>query len=716
MTRRATIPTRLTFAISVLTSPAALMLAQGRALAADRAAGAVLPIQKIVLYRSGVGYFERHGRVQGSERVQLRFKADQVNDILKSLVLLDLDGGRIDAVSYNAKEPLARRLASFKVDISKSPSVADLFQQLRGSRVSVTGPEGAVEGTILSVESRPVAVKDDREPTYISQYFVNLVSSAGVKSIMVPAIASFRFLDEELNEELNKALAALAEQREETSKAVDLTFSGEKDRLRRVVAAYIHEMPVWKASYRLVLPDDEKSVKPDLAKKGTLTMQGWAIVENTTDEDWKDVRLSLASGRPVSFTMDLYEPLFVPRPAIPVPVLAGVMPRIYESAMLRQDFGRITPADAASLGKERARAGFRAEASPAEGGVSAMEYEGTFALKGDDFSSYAAQAQATAGEAGETFMYTLDAPVSLDRQRSAMLPILTAPVEGRRVSIYNAAAMPKHPMRGVQFRNSSDLHLMPGPISVYDGAAYAGDSQIPHTSRGQERLLSYAVDLDVLGETKTTGTETILKFTIIDGLLQSESKHRQTVNYTMSNNDAARGRVVLVEHARSAGWDLIEPKEPAETTENLYRFEIPVEASKSASLTVVQEHTRWQQFGLVDYDLALLLRYAKEGKASQAVVDAVKKAAGIHARIQDQARRIADLQARMSEITAEQGRIRSNMNTIERNTDLYRRLLSKLNDQETQMEQHQSDRDEAQRLKEAAEKELRDYLRDLRVD
>lgn len=714
-------------ALAVL-SPLAVRDAAGQAAPAVAPPGAKaddanadLPIRSIILYRSGVGYFERQGSVQGEQRASLAFKTEQINDILKSMVLLDLDGGRVNAVTYNSKEPLSRRLASFGLDISGMPGTTELLAKARGSRVTIVGPEGEIAGTILGVEERPVILKSDRGDTTAKMPFVNLVTSAGIRGVMTSSIVSFTFADAQLNEDLGKALAALAEQRTENVKAVDLSFSGEANKLRRVVVGYIHEMPVWKTSYRLVLPDEAKD---KAGEKANFTLQGWAIVENTTDQDWKNVRLSLASGRPVSFTMDLYEPLFTPRPEVAVPVLSGVMPRVYESATNRQSM-RFTTSSGGFQTRREAPAEFAlsAPARDREVQAPAAAKEAVFGsdddfveLGADDFAAYAAQAQASAGVAGETFMYSLDAPVTLERQRSAMLPILTTPVEGRRVSIYNPAAFPKHPMRGVQFTNNADLHLMPGPISVLDGAAYAGDAQIPHTSRGQQRLLSYSVDLDVLGATEQKATNTVVKVKIVDGLVEMSRKVRQQAIYTLTNNDSKRGRLVLVEHPKVSGWDLIEPAKPAETTENLYRFETPIEAGKSASLSVVQEQTQMEQIGLVNVSLDQLLIYAKDGKTSPAVIDAVKKAAAMQAKVSEIAQRLARVEEQRQEISGDQSRIRNNMTSIDRNSELYRRYTTKLNEQESVLEKLAAERIEAEEAKNAAEKELRDYLRDLDVE
>lgn len=722
----ATLASCLTAALVVAPlTPLALRDAAGQnAPAAARAENnnlAQLPIKNIVLYRSGVGYFQRAGTVTGVQAASLSFQTEHINDILKSMVLLDLDGGRIDAVTYNSKEPLARRLASFGVNIGDSPSIAALLQQLRGSAVTIEGADGPVEGTILGVERRlvtPAAASTDAAPAAPLDDFVTIVTSRGIRAVRISAISSFSFKDPALNDELAKALAALAEQRTENVKSVDLSFTGDPGAQRRIVVAYVHEMPVWKASYRLVIPDTGSGA-PD--EKIPMTLQGWALVENTTDHDWEGVNLSLASGRPVSFTMDLYEPLYTPRPRLPVPVMAGVLPRIYEAATNRQGFAssgagfynrQAAPASAASdvadsnmMRRTRGDLSFSGESAEASAAISA-----------DDLAQFAASSQATAGQAGETFLYTLDAPVSLERQRSAMLPILTAPVQGQRVSIYNPAAMPASAMRGVRFDNDSGLHLMPGPISVSDGPAYAGDAQIPHTSRDQTRIISYSVDLDVQCDTRHAPESNLTKLRIVDGVLELTSKQLSKTFYSFTNNDSTKPRLMLVEHARDDAWELIEPAKPAETTQNLYRFEVPIEAGKSATLGVTTQRISRTTVALTSYNLDQLLSYTTDGRASKAVLDAARAASAINARIVDAERQIAALVNQRGSITSDQSRIRDNMSGLDRNSELYRRYTAKLAEQETTLETLQTQEATLRQTKAAAESELADFLRDLDVE
>lgn len=703
--------------------------------AKDAAAKDKLPITGLTLYRSGVGSFERTGMVDGNADVQLRFDTDQINDIIKSMVLLDLDGGHIDTVSYGSKEPLSRQLASFGVDISDNPSAAQLLDRLRGSPVKLTTPEGPVSGTIMNVENRPTIIGGSPQSPASRQDlpWINLITPEGVRSINLTAVTGFQLLDKQLSDELNKALAALAGHRADNVKTVDLSLSGQG--ARRIVVNYVYEMPVWKTSYRLILPDlPPKTDKPDpkaTKPSSQFTMQGWAIVENTTDEDWKDIELSLVAGRPVSFRMDLYEPLYVFRPEIAVPTVPGVMPRTYEGgegyakekdrdAALREEADKLNFAKSPGRpggAPEPAMAARRSLSTGAGGAYQdAAEAKPKFDISGDDMARYAAQSQAQAGEAGEVFEYTLKTPVTIDRQRSAMIPILSSAIDGRRVSIYNRGDSPDHPMRGVEMTNNSGLQLMPGPVSVYDGATYAGDSQVGHISAGDKRLLAYAVDLDVAASVQENTTYDLRKIRIVDGLLEQTTLQRNRVSYAFTNKDQSRGRTLLVEHPKSQGWTLVEPKKADQETESLYRFEVELAAGKTAALSVVQEWMQSQQLQLLQYDLNTLMGYAKNGKVSQAVVDAFKKAAAIQADINASEQRLAQLDQERQAIDADQTRIRQNMGSIDRQAEYYTRLLKKLNDQETRLEEIKTAREKEQGNLNALREQFAAYLRTLNVE
>ncbi|MFN0011904.1 MAG: hypothetical protein ACKVS8_09705 [Phycisphaerales bacterium] len=694
-------------------------LAQPAGAAAAQAVGAAqndLPITQVLLYRSGVAAFQRDGRVDGNARLALKFEVSQINDILKSLQVLD-KGGRVESVTYSSKDPLARRLGSFGVPIGDDPSLATLLGRLRGSVVRVSMPEGEITGTVLGVETRLVSSTKDSPP--VSRAFVNLVTAKGIRSIDSTLATSFQLEDAALAEELNKALAAVAESRSERSKSVDVAVSGSGT--RDVIIRYIHETPVWKTSYRLLLPEGNEAKAP---ASDQFNLQGWAIVENTTDSDWRDVSLSLVAGRPVSFTMDLSEPLYVFRPNLPVPTVPGVLARAYEEAMapVRQ------LASDAMGGQSVATEAWRRESAPARTSrfgkaasapadrAAAMPASAAVEVSADDLLNYSPSAAARGTELGESFFYKVSAPITIERQRSAMIPFLTSPVGGRRVSIYNRIDRPEHPMRGVEITNSSDLQLLPGPIAVYDGAIFAGDATISHLPPGDKRLLAYAVDLDIKTRATPEATDEITKIRIVDGAFEVTNLNRMKMLYRFDNNDKKRARTVIVEHPKNSPYKLVGDLKATEDTPSNYRFEVSIDAGKSTELVVNEEWVRSQQVGLSGYSMPDLVRLSKNGKVSNGVLDAVRTWAQKNAAAEEAQRELAQLDERGARSATEQERISQVMQRVPNNSEVYANYMKDLNQAANEGRAIKGQREAAVAKATAAMRDRDDFLRNLKVD
>jgi exonuclease VII small subunit len=669
-----------------------------------------LPVTRLTLYRSGVGSFERRGQITGDMSVQLKFNVDQINDILKSMVVLDM-GGRVESVGYGSKDPLSRRLSSFGVDISDNPSMAALLARLRGTNVTVTTTEGPVTGSVLGTETRPEAQGAATAPIQVT--YLNLISG-GIRSVKLSDVKSFVVNDEQLAAELDKALAAMADQRADRIKTVDISTRGAG--ARELVVAYVHETPVWKTSYRLVIPDEKAG------KNSQTNIQGWAIVENTTDEDWENVSLALVAGQPVSFKMDLYEPLYSPRPTVAVPMAAGVMPKVYDLA-LRADLERaeMKVANRATPGAGGVVGGYKDAARAAEmpapasamaerrGGVSAGK-----AMSGDDLLAFGMPAAAH-GEEGELFRYELDAPVTIQRQRSAMLPILGAPIESRRVSIYNPGDGQPHPMRGLELTNNTAMQLMPGPVSVFEGGTYAGDAQIGHIPAGDKRLLAFATDLEVGVTTKSSTDSVVRKTRIVKGVLERTIKYVNTSEYTFVNKDMARGRTLLVEQPRMGGYELVGIS-PTETTETLYRFEVGLEAGKAGTLKIPQEATGSTTLAVTDIDTRTLFEYCTDGKASEAVINAVRELAKRRDALEVARQKVSALETSTAEIDKDQSRLRQNMIQLDRASQLYAQYMQKLTAQEKKIDELGVQLEQARDGVRSSEKELADFVATLSVE
>ncbi len=305
--------------VSLLAGMASLVTAvkaagpEGGAVAREAAA---LPLSEVILYTSGVGYFQRDGQVEGNARLDLRFKTDDINDLLKSLVVQDFDGGQVATVTYGSRDPIAKTLKSFGIDLTTNPGLGGLLGQIRGEQVEVATP-ARITGTVLGVETKKRLADENK---VVEVEYLNLLTEEGLRSIPLEQIQRIKLLNDRLDAELRQALAVLAAGHDTQKKTVSVQFDGPGK--RRVSVAYIAATPVWKTSYRLVLDEKEAPF-----------LQGWAIVENTTDDDWNDVRLSLVSGRPISFAMDLYQPLYVNRPLVEPELFASLRPQVYGQAM-----------------------------------------------------------------------------------------------------------------------------------------------------------------------------------------------------------------------------------------------------------------------------------------------------------------------------------------------------------------------------------------------
>ena len=682
----------------------------------SRAAEPALPLEKVVLFTSGVGFFQHGGKVDGDAQVEMAFKSEQINDLLKSMVLEDRDGGTVAAVSYASRDPITKTLGTFAVNLTDNPSIGQILGRLRGARIEVAAAPPA-SGTIVGVEKRTVPVGDDQT---VEKEFVTILTKEGLRTLALDTITRLKLLDERLQGELEKALAVLALGTDNDRKSVTLDFAGKG--ARRVRVGYVQEAPVWKTSYRVVLgAEDGKAAEKDKDKKQEKALlQGWAIVENTTDQDWKDVRMSLVSGRPISFRMDLYQPLYVPRPEVRQELYASLLPQQYGQDLAKRDRefaaagerqGRIQLAR-----QEKAASGLRGAAAayaPAESSV--VGDEKALSL---DMAANAGSIQSVAQGAalGELFRYEIDKPVSIARQRSAMLPIVSEQIEAEKVSIYDDRVLAKHPLAGLRLVNSTKLNLMQGPVTVYDGDVYAGDARVEDLAPGSERLVSYAVDLDVEVAPRTEPhPEEIVSVKLAKGTLVVTRKLARRKIFEIKNS-AADAVKLLVEHPREEPWKLVAPEKPAETTRDRYRFAVTAEPGKPVTREVAEEQQMLQQLALVNTDDSTILFFTNAKQTSPAVKEAltavIERKREIERFVQERAKREQEVNV----VGQEQERIRQNMAQLERTSDLYTRYVQKFAVQEDRVETLRKEVADLQAKELEARRALDDYLQQLELN
>ena len=682
----------------------------------SRAAEPALPLEKVVLFTSGVGFFQHGGKVDGDAQVEMAFKSEQINDLLKSMVLEDRDGGTVAAVSYASRDPITKTLGTFAVNLTDNPSIGQILGRLRGARIEVEAAPPA-SGTIVGVEKRTVPVGDDQT---VEKEFVTILTKEGLRTLALDTITRLKLLDERLQGELEKALAVLALGTDNDRKSVTLDFAGKG--ARRVRVGYVQEAPVWKTSYRVVLgAEDGKAAEKDKDKKQEKALlQGWAIVENTTDQDWKDVRMSLVSGRPISFRMDLYQPLYVPRPEVRQELYASLLPQQYGQDLAKRD------REFAAAGERQGRIQLARPEKAASGlrGAAAAYAPAESSVVGDgnalslDMAANAGSIQSVAQGAalGELFRYEIDKPVSIARQRSAMLPIVSEQIEAEKVSIYDDRVLAKHPLAGLRLVNLTKLNLMQGPVTVYDGGVYAGDARVEDLVPGSERLVSYAVDLDVEVAPRTEPRpEEIVSVKLAKGTLVVTRKLARHKIFEIKNSGADAVKL-LVEHPREEPWKLVALEKPAETTRDRYRFAVTAEPGKPVTLEVAEEQQTLQQLALVNTDDSTILFFTNAKQTSPAVKEAltavIERKREIERFVQERAKREQEVNV----VGQEQERIRQNMAQLERTSDLYTRYVQKFAVQEDRVETLRKEVADLQAKELEARRALDDYLQQLELN
>lgn len=712
-------------AITLLAGSAALgqPVPPPAATAPAAAPAADLPISRVVLFSSGVGYFERSGGVDGGSEVRLMFKTEDINDILKSLVVL---GPKQASVTYAARDPVAKALQSFAVDITANPSLGQLLNQLRGAKVMVDATT-IFGGTILGVEPRKKVLEDGK--TTVTVDVLNVLSEDGLRSVELPTIQKIRLTDADLDKELTRALEVLSAARDKNKKPVTISVGGAGK--QDVTLGYVVAAPVWKTTYRLVADAKDKPF-----------LQGWAIVENTTDADWKSVKLSLVSGQPISFVMDLYTPLYASRQVVQPELYANLQAQVYSETLRREDDaarnggfsggvhgpvaapsapmapGRGLARDQAAIGQSQSeqldRLSEKQNGNRAKG------------LAGDGYAftswnvagmeSSALQGQAVA----DLFEYPIALPVNLERQKSAMFLIVNQPVEAERLSIFDPSAHPKFPLNGFDLKNSTGLYLMQGPITIYDSGAYAGDARINDLPAGSRRLISYSLDQKrevMMPEPKTTDELVTLK--IDHGVLVATRKAERETRYQLVNKEE-KERLVLVQHPFTPGWTLLEPKDQKPATQDLYRFRVTVPAKKdnkngAAELKVAEERILDQRYGLTNQSPDFILSFIKTNKGSKAVLDALQGISTAQAEIADLQTKLARMQQDLTEITGDQARTRENMRVLDKTNPQYAKYVEEWSHQEDSIKKLRSDAKDLQKEIDRKHRELGEKIQALNV-
>ncbi len=694
--------------------------------AADNQTAAInnLPIRRVSLYSNGVAYIERRGVVSGDAEINLSFKQSQVDDVLKSMVVLDLGKGRIGAVSYNSSAPPSAKMAEIPFSVNAQTDganggIAGVLAQLQGAKVSVAANGGTAVGSILTVEKRDVPGDKDR-PARQSRFLVIASENGEISSFDLAEVRSVKLLENGTIKDVNEFASATASARRRDAKTITVTSAGAGQ--REMIVSYTIAAPIWKTTYRVVL---DQAGKP--------FFQGWAIVDNVSDEDWKNVKLSLVSGTPISFIQPIQQPFYRYRPIVPIPDDLKLTPQIYEEGGAGVGYGNGSGIVDTSENRIQTNVTQRqVQELPVSGRqvqnlmtLSSGVLNNSMAVDGAETTTSVSDAlrnnnsgvttAATGEEIGDLFEYKIEQPVTVMRDRSALIPIVQTTMDGERVSIYNEAVRRDRPMGGMRLVNTTALTLEGGSLTVLDKDSYAGEALMERLKPKEQRFISYALDLGTLVTVKQDSDSSPAKLIkVLNGTFQVHYFRQERKTYSLQNQ-TDRPRTVFIEYPVRNGWLLSDdtPK-PDITTARYYRFKIELAAFDKKEIAVSEQQALMDSYALTnlsrsDLELFLTRRYINSETKAR-----LEKLIDLRIRINQIVEKLGAFNEEVEKIKADQKRLRENIETLSKTPEaktLITRYIAKANDQETRLETIEKERAASESEKTRLEAELANEIR-----
>lgn len=634
-----------------------------------------LPIKHVILYKHGMGFFERDGTVATGEEARLDFKTTDMNDILKSLIVNDSAGNRVLGIRYDSNESLQQRLEKFPFVVGDGQLLSVFLDGLKGAKIELKTADRPVIGTILS--ARAIQAGPDADRKLLREQISLLLDSGEIATYDLGAVASLRLLDPRLQSQLKQYLQTVNDVRSLEKRSVYINAPATSGRDLHV--QYVTPAAIWKSSYRLTLG----------APKSTL--EGWAIVDNTTDEDWNNVRLSVVSGRPISFISQLDTPRYGQRQVAELPEDRAAGPVVYGGSVdstMRPSAGLPAPSpDSGNGGVIGGVLGGVAGAPPPPPRLAQKAYGPARSFRTDGSVETQSTVEGASGaQLGELFEYNFAQLITVKRGQSAMLPFLQGPVNARKLLIYSSNGS-EHPVNAAEVTNDTSKTLDGGPITVYDSGAYAGEALVETLKAGDKRLIGYAVDY---GTRVTTAfdspKQTIRAIHVENGTLQVRYADHQTRTYTIKNVDG-KAKTLIIQHEAGDQYTILSPK-PLERTASAYRFEVALPANGTQTLKVEGERVYLNSTEVVSVAPDFLLTLVENTQLSDSGKKQLGKLLDLKRKQVQTDSDLRDAEAQLRDLASDQTRLRQNidsLNKVSGQEEQVRRYSSNLATNEAQI-------------------------------
>jgi hypothetical protein len=633
-----------------------------------------LPVTRVVLSTAGLAQFTHTGKVTPGSTVDLTVRLDQVDDLLKSLTIFD-QAGAIGAVSLPGKAPLAELFRDLPFGPEALNSLPELLNAMVGSEVSIDGAVNA-EGRLLRVVEKVVTLPNNGGQ--VTRHWLVLMTETGLVQAVVEDLSSIRFVDAEAQAQIEKALAGLAANRAKDRRKLSINLLGSAE--RQAGFSYVVAAPVWKTAYRLVLPkeDNEKA-----------RLQGWAVVENLTGNDWTDVELSLVSGNPVALKQPLYTAFYADRPEIPVTVAQRVVPRTDDA----DEPAPAAPPAPAMAAVERSVAMDQARTLKRGGGAAGyarLAQEQSDEMPASEQLGGAAQA-AEAEEAATQISYRFPQKVTLTNGSTMMVPFVDREISAARTWLYQPETNSRHPLAAIQLKNDTETALPAGIITAFDQsgegrANFVGDAQLPLTAKSTQKFVTFALDAKTDIRRTDNGIRQTRLGKSVDGVLTLTTKSVRAIDYEITP-PAEEDRDVIIDEARGDGWSPSSEAAGVELTAARFRYKVTAPRAKTTKASIKLERTDRQTIRLLTMDAEQIYATLRGLENTDAALKkAIADLGDIVGAINAAERRRNELQAETQTISDDQDRIRKNLESVGQGSDIGRRYLDTLRAQEDRIE------------------------------
>ncbi len=649
----------------------------------------MLPIKKVTLFKHGVAHFEHEGQIKGDAAIDLYFRASEMNDVLKSFTVADLGEGLITSISYESTLPVEEQLKDIAIQLPQANALTGLLSQLQGARVSVDIGQKTVTGTVTGIETIKRQVG---ETILTSSYLSLLIEGNALQSFDIMEARQITLLDDNLKKDLQHLLDILITAKKKDLKKLTVFIKGEGEHL--VNLSYIVAAPVWKTSYRLILSEESSLI------------QGWALVDNTQDEDWENVSLSLVAGLPVSFTHDLYSPRYQKRPKIQVATGTAYTAPIAEQALeeyadddLCLDFDSDDDISE-EVGGENSRLYSKAVSPSAA--VKRLAFKRSVPI------------QTRTVEVGDLFQYEIENPVTVRRQQSALVPILQTEFNGENVAVYNNEVRKNNPMSAILFKNTTGFTLENGPLTVFEDDSYVGEAMLNTLKPDAEQLLSYSVELSCLVNIDHhSDKQDVHQVWITQGSLYLY--HYDVINKTyIINNKADYTLDFFLEHRYQDGWELVDTPQPVERTEHFYRFRLNIPQRKTKQFTVTECIERSSIYIIRNTTRETLKLWLERKYIDRKTLRALESIVQLTEQISQIKREVKLKEDVVKTVFKNQERVRQNLQALGNTEDergLRERYVENLADEEDKLVQYQFDIDTLKTKQVVTEKNLNTQIK-----